>query len=86
MFLFLYNFLLLSLNMLFHLVIFFSLHPLQSVFIDDPDLIIEDVDFNDTHMVFIVREGRKFRICSVALPLPRGKVRHLVLLWLCLCI
>ncbi|RVW57620.1 Protease 2 [Vitis vinifera] len=44
-----------------------------SVFIDDPDLIIEDVDFNDTHMVFIVREGRKFRICSVALPLPRGK-------------
>ncbi|XP_059594406.1 uncharacterized protein LOC100263895 isoform X2 [Vitis vinifera] len=45
----------------------------ESVFIDDPDLIIEDVDFNDTHMVFIVREGRKFRICSVALPLPRGK-------------
>ena len=84
MFLFLYNFLVLPLIMLFHLVMFSFLYPLQSVFIDDPDLIIEDVDFNATHMVFIVREGRNFRICSIALPLLRGKVRHLVLLYLCL--
>ncbi|GMY11659.1 dipeptidyl aminopeptidase BI isoform X1 [Fagus crenata] len=45
----------------------------ESVFIDDEDLIVEDVDFSDTHLVFITREGRKFRICSVTLPLPVGK-------------
>ncbi|XP_057981948.1 uncharacterized protein LOC131167182 [Malania oleifera] len=45
----------------------------ESVFIDDQDLVIEDVDFNETHLVLILREGRVFRICSVALPLPSGK-------------
>ncbi|KAK9285633.1 hypothetical protein L1049_024830 [Liquidambar formosana] len=45
----------------------------ESVFIDDQDFIIEDVDFSDTHLVLIVREGRKYRLCSVALPLPSGK-------------
>ncbi|XP_028117145.1 uncharacterized protein LOC114314839 isoform X1 [Camellia sinensis] len=42
----------------------------ENVFIDDRELIIEDVDFCDTHLVLIVREGRKFKLCSVALPLP----------------
>ncbi|KAJ4981174.1 hypothetical protein NE237_032011 [Protea cynaroides] len=45
----------------------------ESVFIDEPDFVVEDVDFSDTHMVLILREGRKFRICSVNLPLPSGK-------------
>lgn len=41
----------------------------ETVFIDDKDLIIEDVDFSDTHLLLIIREGRKLRICSVPLPL-----------------
>lgn len=42
----------------------------ESVFIEDKDLIIEDVDLCDTHMVLIVRNGWKYMLCSVALPLP----------------
>ncbi|KAH7843110.1 hypothetical protein Vadar_012745 [Vaccinium darrowii] len=45
----------------------------ESILIDDQDLIVEDVDFCDTHLVFILREGRKFKLCSVDLPLPDGK-------------
>ncbi|XP_062154161.1 uncharacterized protein LOC133862386 isoform X2 [Alnus glutinosa] len=45
----------------------------ESVFLDDRDLIIEDVDFSDTHLVLITKESQKFRICSVTLPLPVGK-------------
>lgn len=45
----------------------------ENVFIDDPNLIIEDVDFCDTHLVLMIRQGREFRLCSVALPLPVGK-------------
>ncbi|WRX08111.1 Peptidase S9A [Theobroma cacao] len=41
----------------------------ESVFIDDQDLIIEDVDFSNSRLVLITREGRNFGICSVALPL-----------------
>ncbi|EEF40045.1 protease 2 [Ricinus communis] len=44
----------------------------ESVFKDDQDLIIVDVDFCDTHLVLIVREGWSFRLCSVPLPLPAG--------------
>lgn len=37
-----------------------------------------DVDFCDSHLVLIVKEGERFRLCSVALPLPRNKdVFHL---------
>ncbi|XP_059641981.1 uncharacterized protein LOC132283950 isoform X2 [Cornus florida] len=50
----------------------------ESVFIDDQDLIIEDVDFSDKHLVLIVREGQKFRLCSVAMPLPSGKMPNAV--------
>lgn len=46
---------------------------MQNVFVDDSE-VIEDVDFSNTHMVLIVRDGRKFRLCSVPLPLPSGKV------------
>ncbi|KAL5705027.1 hypothetical protein ACHQM5_023378 [Ranunculus cassubicifolius] len=42
----------------------------EEVFLDESDFIIEDVDFNDTHLVLILREGRTFNICSVPLPLP----------------
>ncbi|GLT75252.1 hypothetical protein SLA2020_469880 [Shorea laevis] len=45
----------------------------ESVFVDDQDLIIEDVDFSNSHLAIITREGRKFGICSVALPLPVGR-------------
>ncbi|KAJ4843267.1 hypothetical protein Tsubulata_009870 [Turnera subulata] len=45
----------------------------ESVFVDDPDLTIEDVDFCDTHLVLIVREGRTFRLCAIPRPLPAGK-------------
>ncbi|KAG6729398.1 hypothetical protein I3842_01G027400 [Carya illinoinensis] len=45
----------------------------ENVFSDDQDLIIEDVDFSDTHLVLITREGRKFRICSISLPLSVRK-------------
>lgn len=47
---------------------------LQDVFINDPDWVVEDVDFSHTHLVLTLREGRNFRLCSVALPLPAGKV------------
>lgn len=45
----------------------------EEVFVDDPDLIIEDVDFSDKYLALIVREGRKVQLCSVGLPLPFGK-------------
>ncbi|GMH14761.1 hypothetical protein Nepgr_016602 [Nepenthes gracilis] len=45
----------------------------ENVFVDDPGLIIEDVDFCDTHLVLIVRDGRRFRLCTVSLPLPHQK-------------
>lgn len=47
---------------------------LQSVFTDDPDWVVEDLDFSHTHLVVTLREGRNFRLCSVTLPLPAGKV------------
>ncbi|OMP02135.1 hypothetical protein COLO4_11319 [Corchorus olitorius] len=45
----------------------------ENVFLDDQDLIIEDADFSNSHLVLITRKGRDFGICSVALPLPVGK-------------
>lgn len=45
----------------------------EDVFINDPDWVVEDVDFSHTHLVLTLREGRNFRLCSVALPLPAGK-------------
>lgn len=44
----------------------------QHVFVDDPDLVIVDVDFSHTHLVLILRGGRKFRLCAVCLPLHVG--------------
>ncbi|KAL5819500.1 hypothetical protein ACOSQ4_023342 [Xanthoceras sorbifolium] len=40
----------------------------ESVFTDDQDMVVEDVDFCKTHLALIIREGWKFRLCSVALP------------------
>ncbi|KAM0032180.1 putative oligopeptidase B [Helianthus debilis subsp. tardiflorus] len=45
----------------------------ENVFIDDEDFIIEDVDFCNSHMVLIIREGGRFRLCSVALPMTSSK-------------
>lgn len=49
---------------------------MQKVFIDDQELIVEDVDFCDSHLVMMVREGRTLGLCSVLLPLPSGQVRN----------
>lgn len=45
----------------------------ENVFIDDPHLVVEDVDFCNTHLLLILREGRQFRLGSVTLPLPAGR-------------
>lgn len=41
----------------------------EILLLEDPGATIEDVDFCDTHMVFILKEGKTFRICSIPLPL-----------------
>ncbi|KAL0377785.1 UNVERIFIED_CONTAM: Dipeptidyl aminopeptidase BI [Sesamum radiatum] len=46
----------------------------ENVFANDQELIIEDVDFCDSHMLLIVREGRKYRLYSICLPLSNTKV------------
>ncbi|RAL37215.1 hypothetical protein DM860_004137 [Cuscuta australis] len=45
----------------------------ENVLVDDSE-VIEDVDFSSTHMVLVVREGRTYKLCSVPLPLPSGKL------------
>ncbi|XP_050207993.1 uncharacterized protein LOC126657362 [Mercurialis annua] len=45
----------------------------ESVFNDDQDLNIVDVDFCNTHLVLVLKEGRSFKLCSVPLPLPAKK-------------
>ncbi|XP_038702104.1 protease 2 isoform X2 [Tripterygium wilfordii] len=45
----------------------------ERVFMDEKDLIVEDVDFCNTHLALILKEGQKYRLCSVPLPLPNGK-------------
>ncbi|XP_019711275.1 uncharacterized protein [Elaeis guineensis] len=42
----------------------------ESILLEDPGATIEDVDFCDTHMVLILKEGKTFRLCSIPLPLP----------------
>lgn len=48
---------------------------LQPVFIDDPELIIEDVDFCKTHLSLIVKQMQSFKICVVDLPLKTEQVK-----------
>ncbi|OAY84613.1 Dipeptidyl aminopeptidase BI [Ananas comosus] len=38
--------------------------------LEEPRLSVEDVDFCDTHMVLVLREGKRLRLSSVRLPLP----------------
>ncbi|KAK4791228.1 hypothetical protein SAY86_031641 [Trapa natans] len=47
----------------------------ENVLFHGENSVIEDVDFSDKYLALIIREGRDFRICSVALPLPAGKVK-----------
>nr|KAJ0223977.1 hypothetical protein LSAT_V11C200082240 [Lactuca sativa] len=47
----------------------------ENVFIDDNDLVIEGVDLYDTF------EGERFRLWSVALPLPRNKMCSILKSW-----
>ncbi|OWM83504.1 hypothetical protein CDL15_Pgr012985 [Punica granatum] len=51
----------------------FSTTSSKNVFVLEEDSVVEDVDFSDKYLALIIREGRNFRICSVALPLPVGK-------------
>lgn len=44
------------------------------MFIGDPDLVMEDVDFSNTHMVLILRESGSLKLGSISLPLPTRKV------------
>ncbi|MED6197084.1 hypothetical protein PIB30_053416 [Stylosanthes scabra] len=46
----------------------------EEVFLNDEDLIVEDIDFSDKYLALILREGRNFRLCSVKLPLSTGKL------------
>lgn len=45
----------------------------ERVFDDDRDMVIEDVDFCNTHLTLIIRENCSFRLCSVPLPMPARK-------------
>ncbi|CAK7339455.1 unnamed protein product [Dovyalis caffra] len=45
----------------------------ENVFNDDQDMVIEDVDFCNTHLAIILRENCSFRLCSVPLPMPSRK-------------
>ncbi|KAH9311848.1 hypothetical protein KI387_026883, partial [Taxus chinensis] len=47
-----------------------NLDDWENVFIDEPDMKIEDVDFFDKHMVLTLRKGRIPAVCSLDLPLP----------------
>ncbi|KAL8477638.1 hypothetical protein ACS0TY_029805 [Phlomoides rotata] len=46
----------------------------ENVFVNDQQLIIEDVDYCNSHMLLVTREGRKYGLCSIPLPLANGKV------------
>lgn len=48
----------------------------QPVFAEDQGLLIQDVDFCESHMVITTREGRAIKLCAVELPLPDGKVSY----------
>ncbi|KAK9678590.1 hypothetical protein RND81_11G221800 [Saponaria officinalis] len=45
----------------------------EDVFVDDPDMVIEDVDFCNTHLVLIIRERENLKLCAVPLPFPGNK-------------
>lgn len=62
----------LTTSLLFHLLNVDQF--MQAVFLDDPNVAILDVDFNDTHMVFILRESQTLKLCKVTLPLPNHEV------------
>ncbi|KAL5201135.1 hypothetical protein ABZP36_035489 [Zizania latifolia] len=44
----------------------------MDVIVEEPGITLEDVDFCDTHMVLILKHGRKLKLCSVKLPLPEN--------------
>lgn len=46
----------------------------ENVFADDQKLVIEDVDFCHSHLVLIVKDGRKYGLCSISLPPNIDKV------------
>ncbi|KAJ1701667.1 hypothetical protein LUZ63_001446 [Rhynchospora breviuscula] len=55
-----------------------STNDWQNLLVEEPGITLLDVDFCDTHMVLILKQDNKFRLCSVKLPLPsnvKGPVR-----------
>lgn len=61
--------------MILHSDLYVFIFHLQTVFIDDPELIIEDVDFCKTHLSLIVKEMQSLKICVVDLPLKTERVK-----------
>ena len=57
------------------LYLYMFIFCLQTVFIDDPEVIIEDVDFCKTHVSLIVKQMQSFKICVVDLPLKTEQVK-----------
>ncbi|PKA54322.1 oligopeptidase B [Apostasia shenzhenica] len=41
----------------------------ERIFVEEPDIFVEDVDFCETHMVLVLREGKRYRLCSISLPI-----------------
>ncbi|KAF3323978.1 prolyl endopeptidase-like protein [Carex littledalei] len=55
-----------------------STNDWQNLLDEEPGTTLLDVDFCDSHMVLILKQENKFRLCSVKLPLPsniKGPVR-----------
>ncbi|XP_039117021.1 protease 2 [Dioscorea cayenensis subsp. rotundata] len=55
----------------------------ESLLVEEPGVSIEDIDFCDTHMVLIIKEGMKYRLCSIPLPLNGNGLTHLAALHPC---
>ncbi|KAL6572892.1 hypothetical protein OROHE_002368 [Orobanche hederae] len=45
----------------------------ENIFVSDQQLIIEDVDFCNSHLLLITRDGLKYGLYSISLPLSIGK-------------
>ncbi|XP_075503014.1 uncharacterized protein LOC142540613 [Primulina tabacum] len=46
----------------------------ENVFANEQELMIEDVDFCHSHLVLIIRDKRKYGLCSISLPLSSAKL------------
>ncbi|PKU60214.1 oligopeptidase B [Dendrobium catenatum] len=49
----------------------------ENVILEEPAVSLEDVDFCDTHMVLVLKEDKRYRLCSILLPLDTKGPAHL---------